>query len=119
MQLVIRGIGTGSYPNLRVHEPENPEVFVEIVQVDIGPKTSKNSDTFSIRVATPKALLFMEDKNGVIAQRPLLVVKRFEYQLLWEWLEQTVQSCEAETWLECVENLKRYFDWEFEYCANT
>lgn len=116
MQLVIRGIGTGSYPNLRLHEPEDSEVFAEVVQIDIGPKASKGSDTFSIRVATPKALLSMEDNKGVIAQRPLLVVKRFEFSVIREWLEETVRSCEANTWVECIENLKRYFDWEYEYC---
>lgn len=39
---------------------------------------------------------------------------RYDYADLWSWLEQTVETCGGETWLDCVAELRQYFSWEFE-----
>lgn len=42
-------------------------------------------------------------------------MRRFDYDELWRWLEKTVASCQADTWSESVDRLRRYFDYEFDY----
>jgi hypothetical protein len=115
MRLVIRGVEGGAHPNLRTYVPENPEVFDDFVQVHIGQKPGKGADAFTLRVATPAGLAAQPDKNSIIAQSPILVMRRFDFDELWNWLEKTVVSCQGDTWPESVEKLKRYFKWEFEY----
>jgi hypothetical protein len=41
-------------------------------------------------------------------------MKRYSFEHLWGWLIDVVSTCEGETWIKCGENLKRYFDWEFD-----
>ncbi len=82
--------------------------------LDIGPKSEKSCDSFSIRVATPAGLTMLEAKNGVLATRPLLIMQRYDFNDLWSWLESTVEKCEGESWQDCIDNLRRYFDWEYQ-----
>ncbi|GHG77828.1 Imm8 family immunity protein [Comamonas sp. JC664] len=119
MKLAIRSVGVWGHPNIRKWTPENPEVMAEVVFVDIGPRAggkgeAKKADTFTIRVATPAGLDALESRNGILAIRPLLVMRRYDFNNLFGWLEQTVASCEADSWMACVEKLRLYFDWEYD-----
>ncbi|WP_394829153.1 Imm8 family immunity protein [Pendulispora albinea] len=114
MKLVIRGHGIVGRGNLRLWQPENPDVVAEYLYVDIGSKPGKGADTFSILVATPAGLDTLEEREGILASRALLVMKRYNFEDLWRWLERTVSKCEAETWNACVEKLRIYFQWEYE-----
>ncbi|MBH0776403.1 Imm8 family immunity protein [Nocardia bovistercoris] len=114
MRLVLHGVESGKYPNLRTHIPDDPEVFDDFVQVLIGRKPGKGGDGFTLRVATPAGLAASGEPE-LIAQSPLLVIRRFDYDTLWSWLERTVAACEAPTWDESVERLRRHFRWEFDY----
>lgn len=98
------------------------------VAIDLGPKTHgkgalgqvKKSDTFTLMVATPAGLATLEPKDGILlANRKLVVMGRYDFDDLWRWLEKTIASCEAATWSECVDNLRRHFHWEFESFAST
>ena len=113
MPLVIRGVCSGNHPNLRTHVPDDPELFDQFVVVCIGQKPGQGADEFTIRVATPAALLACAGESGIVAQAPLLVVRSFDFNELLQWLEKTVARCQADTWLRSVERLQRYFHWEF------
>jgi hypothetical protein len=113
MKLVLHGVESSKYRNLRTHVPDDPELFDDFVQVLIGQKPGKGSDGFTLRVCTPAALAARE--GDVIAESPLLVLRRYDYDTLWSWLERTVASCEAPTWYESVERLQRHFRWELDY----
>lgn len=114
MKLVIHSIHVQSGENLRTWSPENDQIVSEFLYISIGEKGRKGADGFSIRIATPEALQQLMPENGVLASRPLLVVKRYSFDELWMWLSNVVSSCEGETWIECVDNLRVYFDWEFD-----
>lgn len=115
MKLTIRTVGTGAHPNLRTYQPENPEIFAEFVVVEIGPKNHKGGDEFVVQVVTPGGLAELEDRDGVIAQGPLLVLRQYDFDLLFDWLQRTVSACEADDWKSSIEKLKRYFRYEFEF----
>lgn len=114
MPLIIRSVGVGSHANIRMWQPEDPSIVAEDVYVSIGLKSKKGADIFHIRIATPAGLATLEDHQGIIATRPLLVMRRYTFDDLWHWLERTVTSCEEETWPSCVEKLKLYFGWEYD-----
>lgn len=114
MKLVIRSAAVWGCPNLRQWQPDDPNTIAELVFIDIGPKGKQGADTFTLRVATVAGLAKLDAKDGIVATRPLLVMNRYDFADLWAWLERTVTSCEADSWTACVENLRRYFAWEYE-----
>lgn len=115
MRLVLHGAWTSSVPNLGRWAPEDPKVFCEIVCVDIGTgPRSRGTDIFSLTVATPRGLLARTAVDGVVLSGPVLVLDDYDFGVLWAWLEATVRACEAGTWDESVERLRRWFRWEYD-----
>lgn len=114
MKLVIRSVGTSAHPNLRTWEPDDREDIATIVIIEIGPRNGKGGDTFMLRLATPEGLRALNADDGVIASRGVLIVPGYDYPELSRWLERTVASCEADTWPQCVEKLRRWFRWEYD-----
>ena len=41
-------------------------------------------------------------------------MQRYDLVDLRRWLRYTVAKCEGENWTACVNNLRLYFDWEYE-----
>lgn len=113
-KLIIRSASAAGHPNIRTWQPADPTNFAEFVTLAIGFSSKQGTDDFSIRVATPTGLAELPSNDGIIATRPLLIVSRYEYSELWQWLEATVTMCSSGTWPECVERLRRYFNWEYD-----
>ena len=112
--LVIRSVSVWGHPNIRTWEPDDPDTIAEIVTVEIGERSKDLADQFMVKVATPPGLATLELRDGIIATRPLLVMKRYDFDGLWRWLERTVADCEQDSWTHSVEMLQRYFRWEYE-----
>jgi hypothetical protein len=114
MKLVIHNVWTWDCANIRVWSPPDPDVIATTINLDIGAKGRAGTDTFQLRIASPKGLADMQARDGIVAIRPLLVIERYDFDSLWRWLQSTVAHCEAETWLACVDQLRRWFDWEYD-----
>jgi hypothetical protein len=41
-------------------------------------------------------------------------MQRYDFAALRRWLRKTVAKCEERSWAGCVNNLRLYFDWEYE-----
>ena len=113
-KLVIRSIAVWGHPDIRKWQPDDPVKFAETVYLDIGPRTKKSSDSFSIRVATPAGLATLRARKGILAIRPLLIMEQYDFADLRRWLRRTVAKCEGKNWAASVSNLRRYFDWEYD-----
>jgi len=111
---MLKGLSAWGQPNLRIWQPEDPECFAEVISAEIGHRSQQGGDMFSLRVATPSALAAMEAKNGIIATRPLLVVDRYDFDVLWQWFDDLLAREDGRNWRECVERLRRYLDWEYD-----
>lgn len=114
MQLVVHSLSIDGHRNIRTWEPADPLKVAEGVTLEIGPRGKKNVDIFWIEVATPRGLEELEAKDGIIAHRPLVVLERYDYHLLWDWVMKTVSSCEAQSWNDCLSRLRRFFGWEYD-----
>ena len=114
MNLIIHSLGTWEHPNLRTFDPEDPTHFAISLDLNIGIKSQKGSEYFSIKIATPSALEKMKATKGVIAEGPILIVEKFDYDQIWEWMVSKVTSCSGDNWEQCVQNLQRHFEWEYE-----
>ena len=114
MKLAIHNVWTWDCANLRIWEPADPSSLATTINVDIGAKGRPGTDTFQLRIATPQGLMNIESRDGIIAIRPLLVLQRYDFSAVWRWLQATVEQCEADSWLDCVAKLRRWFDWEYD-----
>lgn len=113
-QLVLHGLTTGDVPNLRLWSPADPATVSVFVMASIGHRSVKGTDDFTIRVATPAGLSALTAKQGVLAQRPLLVIETFEFDILWRWFQDLIEKCDGPSWTECRDRLRRHLDWEYD-----
>ncbi|MEM9193096.1 MAG: Imm8 family immunity protein [Myxococcota bacterium] len=102
------------HSNIRIWQPSSETDFAVTLILDIGPKRKRAADEFYLRLATPVGLAGLSESNGIISEGPLLVVRRYDFTVLWEWLQATVTKCNDESWLLCVQKLQRYFRWEWD-----
>jgi hypothetical protein len=113
LRLAIKSIAVDNQPNGPRWEPDDPNVVATSVMFAVGLKNKKGGDSFGIQVATPAGLAQLDDDAGILAHRPIVVMRSYHFDQLRTWLEKVVASCEAESWNDCVEKLRRHFDWEY------
>jgi Immunity protein 8 len=111
---VIHSATISNGASLYVWEPEDATVVSVWIALAIGQKNKKGTDQFFIRIATPEGFQLHKPDDELLIARPLIVLHRYDFHLLWDWLEKTVASCEDVSWLLCVEKLRRYFNWEYD-----
>jgi hypothetical protein len=113
---VLHGVSV-DHKDLRGWLPDDPDVVGITLRLRIGSKSGRRAptDDFAILLATPAGLDAGGDTDGVIALRKVLVVRRYDYDLVHTFLERTIASCEAHDWARCAERLSTYFDHEFDF----
>ena len=114
MRLVVYRVFSGEHPELETWVPENPQIVSFFVGVSVGTDGGRGADDFFVRVATPAGLAALEEKNGILAGRPLVVVSHYSYEVVLSWIRAVVAGCEADTWEASVEKLRLYFNWEYD-----
>lgn len=114
IRLQIKSTFVFGETNIYAWEPDDPLTFATTLMVDIGATGKESADMFTLRIATPKGLDALTYKDNIVAMGPLLVMKSYDANDLWNWLTKTVESCESNSWQECLENLRRYFLWEYD-----
>jgi hypothetical protein len=112
-KLVIHSTRVG-LQNIRTWEPDDPGAVDAFVTLWIGWRHGKEADCFTFRVATPKGLLKIDCRESLVVSGRFLVMTRYDFDALWQWIHRTVSQCERDGWLESVECLQRYFVWEYE-----
>lgn len=97
-------------------EPDDPENCWVRVYADIGPVDSPSADTFRLVVCTPPALSRELARSEVVWGSHLLVVPRFDWEVVKLALGEKINSLAADSggWEEFVRSLGRYVAWEFE-----
>jgi hypothetical protein len=113
---VLHGVSVDD-KDLRGWVPDDPDVVAITLQLRIGSKGGRRAptDDFAILLATPAGLDACEDTDGVIALRKVLVVRRYDHDVVHTFLEKTIASCVAHDWAGCAERLSTYFDHEFDF----
>ncbi len=103
--------------NIRSWHPDEMNKFCISLIIDLGEKgksKSQGSDEFYLKVASPSGLAILKGDNAIISDSPLLVIKEYDWSVIWNNVEEKVSVCDAESWNACGEWLSRYFRWEFD-----
>ena len=103
--------------DLQHETPADPEDFTILVQAFIGQAGKPGEDAFSFQVCTPRSL---EDTarrqlaKGFWFARNLLVLERYDYQVLCRAIIGLCRSTSGRSWDEISVKLSRWGAWEFE-----
>ncbi len=101
--------------SIRTFVPDNPVDVYIFVEFEIGEVGAQGRDIFSVVVATPEALRRRSENNKfLLASHGVMVVSYFSFDELRASLEGIVASCWKGDWQRSVENLRRYFMWEYD-----
>lgn len=96
-------------------QPDSLEQVFFAVALIIGPVDEPGGHIFQITVATPEALrVYLEAHNVQVFPAPhFLIVRDYDWNALRAALNDLVAQCERATWEASVEQLCRYFLWEY------
>lgn len=114
MRATIRRLHTPDAFSLHDFVPEDESDFALLVQVIAGPSGGEGEESFDVEVVTPAHLSRRLSRTGPISGRHLLLVDRFDVDVIQRWLENAVAGCTGATWGEVAEKLARIGHWEFE-----
>lgn len=112
MTLRAFSLGTEEYADLQWFEPVDPEVVNFELFFEASEPHSRATDWFSIRVATPKGLAtYPVNPDGMIAAGKMLIIPRYDYWTIRQWVENMVSRCERDTRDETIAELRTIFNW--------
>jgi hypothetical protein len=94
--------------------PEQADYFEIMLRAMFGPENETGSESFDIRVCTPKWLQTRCDGREIITGRHMLVVNQFDLTQIQNFLHTLGRRCSGNNWSEVAQKLSRYGLWEFE-----
>ena len=95
--------------------PENPrDVAIELT-LEIGWDDDVGSDLFFTAIYTHDALTRMrKTRKRKIDTHRCIVVHEYDWPKIKKSILDILSKCERETYIDSIEQLKKYFRWEFE-----
>jgi hypothetical protein len=94
--------------------PDDPEDVGVLIQVLAGPVDGPGEESFDIMVCTPNWLKSWVRSHGPTIGRHYLIVERFEFLRIREYIISVIEAAEGATWQELGLRIGRIGKWEFE-----
>lgn len=94
--------------------------FWAIINADIGPEGEKApdgtaaTDIFLFYVTTPKRLYKFIERNGYGFGRNLIILKKYDEELIKKSIENILVSIEGDSWENVAMKISKYGTWEFD-----
>ncbi len=95
MRAEIKRFHSPDTDDLENFEPQNPDRFVLLIQVMIGPAGVDGEESFDVIVCTPDWLADRAAETGFVCGRHHFIVNRYDFRLLRERVAQVVAGCRA------------------------
>lgn len=84
------------------------------IRMIIGPSDGPGQESFDVTVCTGGWLEEQAERVAVYDARHHLVVRRFNWATIREYLEYRVQQCAGDSWEAVAQELSKLAYWEFE-----
>jgi hypothetical protein len=114
MRAEIRAIESPDVHDLPTYAPEHPEHFGFMLRLYVGPMDGPGEESFDIQVCTPKWLTHRYGEDATINGRHHLIVFKYQWTAIEDFVREFVASCSGDTWREIASKLSRLGYWEFE-----
>jgi hypothetical protein len=116
MQAVLKGLHSIDV-NLETFTPEDHENFGLVITAMVGPLSKEGADSFDITVCTPKWLIKECEVSGALLGLHKLIVPKYDYRHVRQFIEKFLMRCSGETWREVAGKVSLLGQWEFEGSA--
>ena len=113
MKVEFCGCYVNGISDLSEFHPEDPEEVVLDLLLKVC--VDKGSETFVLRVCTPKWLRNNLDRDELRSGQYHLIIDRFDYRRLIEFLESYCAGVRGENWEEVLRQLNRLAHWIDEF----
>ena len=113
MRAELKSLHSPDIENLSSWIPERQD-FAILLQVIAGPAGEIGGESFDLTLCSPSWINKTVEKGRIITGRHLLIVARYDYGRISEFISNYVSSCYGETWQEIALKLARFGHWEFE-----
>lgn len=112
-KLTLKGIDFGA-ENLNRYSPETPHNFCVWLALTIGSESGEGTNLFQVGICTATWLSHQLSINNAYILRHLILVEKFDFELIKYSICKIIKIAERPSWEESVQVLCRYFSWEFE-----
>jgi len=114
MEPKLKRLHSPDVQNLKEFVPDDLESFCILIQVMVGPANGDGEESFDIEVCTPGWLCKEVKKKKIVPGRHKLIVGRFDYEQIEQYIREFIARCKSDTWKETAERIARLGSWEFE-----
>ena len=94
--------------------PADPLDFGLLVQIIVGPSDGPNEESFEVVVCSPAWVARRVVESGPLIRRHHLVVERYDWKRISDFLMARIESVYADDWTSLAEKIGRIGCWEFE-----
>jgi hypothetical protein len=115
VRAALRRLHSPDADPLTEFKPDDPESFSIFVQALVGPERAEGEESFDFTVTTASWLAQQPaPPKGFEFVRGILLVSRWDYDVVARAISDLCLHTERETWEEVATSLSRYGYWEFE-----
>src|SRR6187402_1459149 len=100
--------------DLMTFSPDDPTNFSFLLQIMAAPVGVNGEESFDVIVCTPRWLEAHVRGSRPLIGRHHLIVERYDYQELQEFISASCSECRGASWQEAAAKLGRLGHWEFE-----
>ena len=113
MKAYLDGIFSIDLSSGKPELPEDPENCWIVIQADIGAYGGSGADTFTFYVCTINKLNHNLSIKNFKFGRHLILVKRFDWDIVEHAIKSMLDELEADTWEQLAAKIHEYGEWEF------
>jgi len=113
MRAQLRRLHSPDVDDLSTWSPGDPS-FAILVQLFVGPEGATGDEAFTLTLCTPGWLAQRASGEKIVDLRHHLLVEKFDYPRLLDYLERRIDSIDGTSWPEVAVVIGRLAAWEFE-----
>lgn len=110
-QLKSIGVNSALY-SLETYQPEEENLFGLWINLTIGPVGKSGGHDYQVFLCTPEWLC--KHRWAPEFMRHTLLIRKYDLDEIKKFIENYIDQCEGEDWMEIAQKLSRVFAWEYE-----
>ena len=114
MQAVLKRLHSTDIADVETYLPDEEDNFGFVLRAMVGPMDGEGEESFDIIVCTPRWLLEKYGTSGILLGLHKLIVFKYDYLRLRQFIEKYLMRCSGDTWQEIAEKVSLLGQWEFE-----
>lgn len=111
MQAVLKGLHSMDL-EVETYLPDEEDNFGFVLRAMVGPLGEEGEESFDITVCTPQWLMGRYKTSEVLLGLHKLIVFRYDYVRLRQFIEKYLMRCSGDSWEEIAQKVSLLGQWE-------